>query len=140
MTYTTYRITQRTTGVILDEIDAATPLDAYRAHMARVGYPTEERAQSAGYTLAEIPADLAVVEVEDEGDPAAVDAETSTFAVVDLDGGGEAGTIVELHELTDRQRDEMAREHGRRLVYLPGGGEVGDWVILDGDGEAEVVP
>ena len=57
---TTYRITQRTTGVILDEIEGDTPLDAYRAHMARVGYPTEADAQSAGYTLAEIPADMEV--------------------------------------------------------------------------------
>lgn len=57
---TTFRITQRATGVILDELDADTPLDAYRAHMARVGYPTEAAAQSAGYTLAEIPAGIEV--------------------------------------------------------------------------------
>lgn len=61
---TTYRITSRATGLILEELDADTPLDAYRTRMARCGYPTEAAAQSAGYTLAEIPATLAVVEVD----------------------------------------------------------------------------
>lgn len=60
----TYRITQTATGLILEELDADTPLDAYRTRMARCGYPTEAAAQSAGYTLADIPAGLAVVEVD----------------------------------------------------------------------------
>lgn len=67
----------------------------------------------------------------------AATAETSIFAVVDLGDEG-TGTIAEVHELTDRERDEMGKEHGRRLVYLPGGGEVGDRVTIDEDGVAEV--
>lgn len=60
--------------------------------------------------------------------------DTTTFAVLDA-----SDTITEVHELTDAQRDELVRRHGDRLVYLPMGGEVGDTVEVDDDGEARVV-
>lgn len=57
---TTYRIHNIDSGHVLGTYEGATPLDAYRAMMADAGHPTEESAQSAGATLAEIPSDIAV--------------------------------------------------------------------------------
>lgn len=57
---TAYRITSSSD---LGVYDGATPLDAYRAMMADAGYQTEEAAQSAGYTLAQVPVDVRVEEV-----------------------------------------------------------------------------
>jgi len=58
----TYRIENTCTGINLGTYDGATALDAYRAMMADAGYQTEAAAKSAGYTLAEIPADIEVIE------------------------------------------------------------------------------
>lgn len=67
--------------------------------------------------------------------------DTSTFAVVDLDdGNAKSGTISALRDLTDAERDQLSRTYGRRLVYLPGGGKIGDRVTIDEDGGAEVCP
>lgn len=58
----------------------------------------------------------------------------STFALLD-----DTQRIVRTYEHTDAERDEYARRHGRRYVYLPLGGTVGDAVEVDDDGEATVV-
>lgn len=63
------------------------------------------------------------------------DSTTSPFAIID--SGNE---ITQLLDLTDAERDELARKHGRALVYLPMGGAVGDMVRVSEDGEAAVVP
>lgn len=61
---------------------------------------------------------------------------TSTFARLDEDN-----VIIELFEHTDDERDEYIRtapDGGRSYVYLPLGGEIGDEVEVDDDGEAVV--
>lgn len=63
------------------------------------------------------------------------DTPRSPFALLD----DALRTIVRNYEHTDAERDEYARRCGRRYVYLPLGGQVGDAVTVDDDGEATVV-
>lgn len=70
------------------------------------------------------------------GDAAAQDdTPRATFALL----ADDLRTVVVVYEHTDAQRDEYARRHGRRYVYLPSGGEAGDTVRVNDDGEATVI-
>ncbi len=60
---TTYRIENTTSGHVLGYYDGESELGAYQAMMTDAGYPTEERAQSAGVSRDEIPADIRVTEI-----------------------------------------------------------------------------
>ena len=58
----------------------------------------------------------------------------TTFAIID------GFNIIEaIYDHTDDERNQFAAIYGRSYVYLPMGGEVGDTVEVDDDGEATVI-
>lgn len=57
---TKYTITNTTSGADIGTYEGETALDAYRAMMADAGYRTQAEAESAGYSLDAIPADVDV--------------------------------------------------------------------------------